>query len=980
MGTSKGIYVSKGCCGFSIFTIVALLVAEGLIIGFVGVCEVEPVPVTSPPPTTTTAADVVEHGVWENGLLPSNLKPLHYSVTLKPVFEMVDGTYWFYGSSSVQYTCIKSTNYIILHSTLLELEKEPSIVQDSASKEVQFKRYFFYEENEYIVFETPQGCIAGENYTVYFDGFKGELSTTMDGFYRSEYRDENGINRVIAASHNEMFGVRRTFPSFDEPQLKAYFDIKMQHPQDYIATSNSRIRDTKEISTDLLETTFERSPLMSSYLLVLTVHDFTSSETPNGNDIQSKVYARREAVANGEAMYASEITPEILDFFGKYLSITYRLPKSDQMALPDFDAGAMENWGLVLYKEYYLLYNESLTGPYFKYRITQVVAHELAHQWFGDLVTTQFWNEIWLNEGFASYFQYLGVTAVQPDWPMEEYFIIDDFQAALYTDDSSGSHPMVHSYTHKAWDSTVAYSKGASILRMTNRFLGEDTFVAALKKYLNYFEYDVSDTVSLYNFFGEQAESDTDLTKDFVVNVMNSWTLQMGFPLITLKRDPSSNQIQATQEIFLINPGDEPPPQREGVDLQYLWYVPFTWRPLQSATPQDDQYNQIHWMMPDNNGLTIDFDDFIVANTDAIGIYRVNYDSDMWNAIINKLKSSSFKDIPAQNRAQFIDDAYTIAQSRINSATSALEISSYLYQETDYIPWYTFNAHMLLHYDRMLASSTIYGEFSKHILELVVPSLWSKYGLDDTDQSDSLFFDRMARGVGVEVACHYGYKGCLDSAVEMYAKWMQDSTYIISGTYRDDIVCTAIAAGGVAEWDFAWEQFQNTDSAQLQQSLRYGMSCSRLPWVITRYIDYTLDRSLIRLQDLSSTLGYIGRHEANKYVVWAYVLNNWDRLTEAIGSSVTSLLTYAKTRFTTTFDLKLIDDLRDVAGPSYASTCDSYETTVLMNMKWREDFEEEISQWLGVQSYNLPDSVRVPHGRQILISNLIEERGASFRT
>merc|ERR1719234_1747850 len=283
--------------------------------------------------------------------------------------------------------------------------------------------------------------------------------------------------------------------------------------------------------------TYENSPKMSTYLLAMTVTDFGNVEAYTVNGTQTKIYARQTPVNNGEVDYAGEISPTILDTFSVYFREPYPLPKSDQMCVPDFDAGAMENWGLVIYRETYLLFDNAtdypVSGVTDQYRIVSVIAHELAHQWFGNLVTCSYWNEIWLNEGFATYFSYIGVYGVYDFWDLDAYFVIYDLEAAFYADDSSGSHPLLH---QAGLFSSVTYSKGASILRMVKNFLGEDTFITAIQNYLDDRAYDIATYSQLLQAWIDQAAVDGISTPDDLFNIIESWIVQMGFPLLTVEK------------------------------------------------------------------------------------------------------------------------------------------------------------------------------------------------------------------------------------------------------------------------------------------------------------------------------------------------------------------------------------------------------------------------------------------------------------
>uniref|UniRef100_H2YKR8 Aminopeptidase n=1 Tax=Ciona savignyi TaxID=51511 RepID=H2YKR8_CIOSA len=612
----------------------------------------------------------------------------------------------------------------------------------------------------YIVIKTTSPCEAGKMYTMFADDFTGELGDDLTGIYRSEYKNEAGVNRVIAISQMETTGARHTFPCFDEPAFKATFDFTLYHRSDqgFYAVANMPpiiilpffIHQTEMIDTVLWNsTTFDTTYVMSTYLLAVTVSDFLYE--PATSTAGTYIYARPETIKNNEGVFAAEVTPALLDTIATHYDIPYTLPKSDQMAVADFGAGAMENWGLVLYRETLLLFDENISSVHDKYSITQVIGHELGHQWFGNLVTCAWWNEIWLNEGFASYVQYIAVDGVKPEYKPWEIFIIDDLQIALSADAYSNSHPLVHP---EGRFSSITYSKGASFLRMVQSFLGETTFTGALK----------------------------------VTTFTNS-------------------------------------------------------------------------------------EDYILGNIKGNGFYRINYDLDMWGKLSLKLKDPSFKEIPVENRAQLVDDIFALSRSGRIDISLALDLATYMVNEDEYIPWQTF-LDAMTYCEYMLGASPIYGDFSKYILDLVVPSIYADLGWDDSNTSDSALITRMIRGEAIDAACTYGNQDCIDNAVMLFDQWRNDTTTIISSTYRTDVFCTAIREGGLAEWDFAWEQYLLSQNAQFQSSLRYGLSCSKDAWVLNRYLEYAMDPTKVRKQDIQNTFSYIARQEYGKYTAWAFAMNN----------------------------------------------------------------------------------------------------------
>uniref|UniRef100_A0A665W2X5 Aminopeptidase n=1 Tax=Echeneis naucrates TaxID=173247 RepID=A0A665W2X5_ECHNA len=760
---------------------------------------------TSSPPAATTPSAARE--AWDSYRLPQSLIPVYYNVTLWPRLEPdADGLYVFTGSSAVVFRCVKETDLIIIHSNKLNLTSfqghHAKLSGVGGVRVPTIQKSWLVVKTAYLVLQLQGRLTVGASY-VLFTEFQGELADDLEGFYRSEYV-EDGVKKVVATSQMQATYARKAFPCFDEPAMKAVFNIVIIHHRGTVALSNDSL-DSVLDGIPVRVTTFEPTQRMSTYLLAFIVSDFVSIESLQ-NHLLIRIWARKKAIDDKQGDYARNVTGPILQFYEQYYNASYPLSKSDQIALPDFNAGAMENWGLVTYRETALLYDpvESSTGN--KERVTTVIAHELAHMWFGNLVTLRWWNDLWLNEGFASYVEYLGADYAEPSWNIRDQMILYDVHKVFAMDALASSHPLSRREEEvnepaqiSEMFNTISYSKvcGSS----------------SSQSYLNRFAFDNTVYTDLWEHLQQAVDNTPDVHLPHSVHdIMNRWTLQMGFPVVSI--DTRTGSI--TQKHFLLDPDS-----CQG--LTGCWQTPTSL---------------------DTSGST------------------------------TTLKTGTA--LPVINRAQIIDDAFNLARAKIIDTTLALATTKYLSKERDYIPWESalrnLNYYILM-FDRTEVYGALQAYFKKQIEPLFehfrgITANWTKVPTGHTDQYNQI------NAVGV--ACTVNVGGCRELIRSWYRQWMESPSHNpIHSNLKSTVYCHAIAFGGVDEWDFAWTMFKNATLASEASRLRSAMACTKTPWLLNRYLDYTLDPTKIRKQDATSTIQYIAANVVGMPLAWNFVRARW---------------------------------------------------------------------------------------------------------
>ncbi|XP_040349594.1 aminopeptidase N [Herpailurus yagouaroundi] len=913
-------------------------------------------------PTTTVATTLDQSKPWNVYRLPKTLIPDSYNVTLRPYLTPNNkGLYVFTGTSIVRFTCKESTNIVIIHSKRLNYTNHQGhMVALSGVGGFQpqpvIVRTELVELTEYLVVHLQEPLVAGRQYEMKSE-FQGELADDLAGFYRSEYM-ENGVKKVLATTHMQATEARKSFPCFDEPAMKATFNITIIHPNNLVALSNMLPRGPSvpfgEDPTWKV-TEFETTPIMSTYLLAYIVSEFSYVETRAPSGVLIRIWARPSAINQGHGDYALKVTGPILDFFSQHYDTPYPLNKSDQIALPDFNAGAMENWGLVTYRESALLYDRQSSSSGNQERVVTVIAHELAHQWFGNLVTLEWWNDLWLNEGFASYVEYLGADFAEPTWNLKDLMVLNDVYHVMAVDALASSHPLstpaseinTPAQISEVFDS-ISYSKGASVLRMLSNFLTEDLFKMGIASYLHTYKYGNTIYLNLWEHLQQVVDKQPTINlPDTVSAIMDRWILQMGFPVITV--DTQTGSI--SQQHFLLDPQSV---VTRPSQFNYLWIVPIS--SVRNGSPQ------AHYWMPgvekaQNDLFKTTANDWVLLNLNVTGYYLVNYDNENWKKIQTQLQTD-LSVIPVINRAQVIHDAFNLASAQKVPVTLALNNTLFLIRETEYMPWQAALSS-LSYFKLMFDRSEVYGPMKRYLKKQVTPLFnhFERVTKNWTDHPQALM-DQYSEINAVSTACSYGVPECEKLAATLFAEWKKNpQNNPIHPNLRSTVYCNAIAQGGEEEWNFVWEQFLKAELVNEADKLRGALACSNQVWILNRFLSYTLDPNFIRKQDVTSTLSSISSNVVGQTLAWDFVQSNWKKLFQDYGTgsfSFSNLIQAVTRRFSTEFELQQLEQFKknnmDTGFGSATRALEQALEKTKANIKWVKENKDVVLRWFTENS------------------------------
>lgn len=588
--------------------------------------------------------------------LDHTVKPSHYDLSIK-VEENA-----FSGAVTMHLHADNPVSSFKFNSKDLKLENM-KVYQMEDGKEKQYS--CSPSENDQFVTVDLQGQTISKDFFLYVD-FSGNYSTSMEGFYKSDY---NGS--AIYSTHFEPTDARSVFPCFDQPDMKSTFAVSIQVPKGNIALSNNKLKKDSP-SEGLFE--FETTPIMSTYIVAWVVGNLEFVEDKSG-PIPIRVYAERSEKDWG--YFSLDVAKNCLKFFEDYFQMKYPLPKLDMVAIPSFAMGAMENWGLITYRKTSLLFNEKSTPMGSKKNIANTVCHELAHMWFGNLVTMKWWSDLWLNEGFATWAASLAISSdsVQKiiPWDVWSSFINDDIEPGMKMDSLQSTHPIAVSVEDpvqidQIFDA-ISYSKGASIIKMLENWLGADVFREGLINYIDTYKYSNAETQNLWDCLTKVANSpkyktkksenpNTESDRIDVAGVIDPWIQRDGFPYV--KVEDMGDSLRLTQERFTLGHEKKDDP----------WPIPVRISWGQKTEGSVFVMSQKTLEVPKKSNV-------YKINDNVSGFFRVLYPDGYLRKIIKE-------DLSDNNRMNLYNDEYSMIFSLKAKPMNILSSLTYLEDENNF--------------------------------------------------------------------------------------------------------------------------------------------------------------------------------------------------------------------------------------------------------------------------------------------------------
>lgn len=755
--------------------------------------------------------------------LVTNFTANHYDISL--VIHRTERT--FSGTSMVRGTLAGQD--IILHAHGLTIQ---SVTVNGKTSE-----WALGQDDELTIHAGKPG-----DYTVVI-GYSGTINDQLHGLYPCKYTVD-GKQKELLATQFESHYAREVFPCVDEPAAKATFDLTLTTETGVSVLGNMPAKHS-HIENDSLVTVFETTPKMSTYLLAFVIGDLQMKEGKTSNDVDVRVFATK-AQSSASLNFALDHAIKTIEFFEEYFGTPYPLPKSDQVALPDFSNGAMENWGLVTYRESALLYDPNVTSIASERYIATVISHELSHQWFGNLVTMAWWDDLWLNESFATVMEHICVDALYPDWNIWLDFTISDAVYAMRRDSLDGVQSVKVDVHHpdeiqSIFDGAIVYAKGARLMRMLQMFVGEDAFRQGLRAYFAAHAYSNTTGADLWESLGTASGKD-------VASFMNAWLTQSGFPVVH-----AANGGKLSQEQFFIGPHQP---------SSKLWPIP-----LDSTVAGFDMLRE----QSKQFAVTAPYQ----LNVHDTGHYLTHYDDALFAAVLQTIANNSAS---VTTRAQLLKEQALLAKSPLVSSATFIELLQAYKQETNQKVWSMISG-LLNDLKRFVDPDTPEEKALKNLALQVAEPLYKTLGWEPKPGESAE--DTMLRATIIGTMIYGEHEDAIAKAHQLYETRKLEQ---MDAELRDIILIAEVRHGDTpAVITKLLAEYKVTQSVDIKNDICDAVTSTRDKKEIAALLSLLKDTSYIRTQDTIMWYVRLLMNRHGRDMTWQWLQKEWPWITTTFG-------------------------------------------------------------------------------------------------
>ncbi len=837
--------------------------------------------------------------------LPNHILPIRYDLSLKPDLE----SFTFEGREVIQIKINKLTKDITLHSKDIKIHT----AQITHNKKSEFAKISYQEKIETIKLSFKNNIPKGEADLAIV--FEGVINDKLRGFYKSTYNID-GKTKHIATTQFEATDARRAFPCFDEPAQKAIFDVSLIIPGEKTAISNTLPISIKEHEGGYKVVKFSPTPIMSTYLLAFIVGDFEYIEGwTKGKKVKVRVFTTKGKTH--QAKFALDVAIKSLEFYNEYFDIPYPLDTLDLIAIPDFESAAMENWGAVTFRETALLVDEEHTSLSNKQWVAIVIAHEIAHQWFGNLVTMHWWTDLWLNEGFASYMENLCVDKMFPSWHIWDLYLADRYAVALRLDSLANSHPIEVEVHHPSEISEifdmVSYAKGSAVIRMVAEYIGYEKFRDGLRYYLKKHSYNNTNTVDLWNAF--EKVSGKPINK-----MMETWTKKTGYPILSVSS--KNNIFEVKQERFFLSRISSTKNKEKTV-----WDIP-----LKYKLEKDSKS-----ILFKKKNIKIKAKTLGKINEGEGSFVRTSYDKEALGTLGKQILSGK---MPVKDRLGLARDIFAIAEAGYIKTEEALKFSLYYKNEEEYIVWSELASGINRLY-RLINNENFVDKYKTYALSLFSP-LAEKMGFNNKNkEGHSAPF---LRNLAISNAGAYGDKNIIKKSQEIFKNRKRNP---IRADMRSTIYGIIASNGSKKEWEMFVKMYSNESFHEEKERLGYALTRLKDKKLLEKTLNFALSKN-VRNQDTPFMIAQVWQNPVGRDIAWKFVKKNWKEILKNYGEGgfISRLLSPLEGH-------KITKDLVDIKkffnkniAPGAERTLEQVYERINSNIAWLKADKNSIKNWL----------------------------------
>lgn len=834
--------------------------------------------------------------------LDPNVKPIKYDITITPNL----GDFSFVGEEIIQLSLEKPAKKITLHSAEIKIQ----LAQLSAKKAtLQAKKISYNTKLETATLHFTKSIVGKVSLRL---NFSGSINDQLRGFYRSKYT-HNKVEKHIATTQFEATDARRMFPCFDEPSHKAIFKLSVVAPKHFQVISNTIETSVSSHQPGLKIVKFSPSPKMSTYLLALIIGEFEHLAGKSKNGVKIRVHTTKGK--RSQAKFALDVTKRALDYLEGYFGIKYPLPVLDLIAIPDFSAGAMENWGAITFRETALLIDDQNSSFLSKQRVAEVVAHELVHQWFGNLVTMEWWTHLWLNESFATYMAYQTVDHLFPEWNFWTKFILEEQSYALQADSLLSTQPVEVEVKHpdeisEQFNPAIVYAKGASVLRMLANYIGEENFKNGLALYLKKHSYKNTSSVHLWEAFEK-------VSKLPVKRFMKEWTTNRGFPVLFASIQEGNLCLSQAKFSFLKN------------HHKQLWQIPVFEKEINPSMTLASQSNKYK---------VLEQEDLTKLNLGEKGFYIVNYSISMLAKLLPLLED---KTLSSADRLAIIRNCLMLVKSGNLGSEIFLEVIKYIDKEPSYIVWSEVDngLHQL---SVALSDAKVQTKISK-LKSSLFGNLFKRLGhkpVRNEAENNSIL-----RGLAFLESGLAGESTSIKLARRLFSSRLNNRS--VPADLRTAVYSIVSATADVKLLQKLIALYSKTSDVHEKQQILFAL---------TKVTNLSLQKTVmgffmsdnVRGQDRPFVLSQALANPAFKKQAWESIQKHWPELTlQFSGSKLLGTILQGAKNFNSTEELKSFDNFIKLHRPKGVQlTTKQVREKIVINIQWRKRDEKRILKFL----------------------------------